>query len=307
MENENSYYPLDPNSSVEESRLLRQDQLLTECISGFFPDHLDPAQIQRVLDIGCGPGGWLTELARHFPHMQLTGLDISEQMNEQARKIAEVEHFQDRLRFLQGNFARLPHSFENAFDFINARLVQWFVDQGDREMILQGWFRALRPGGWLRLTEAELPITNSPASELLADLFLQVLQRQGKTLIPASRYQDLETQLQTILHANEAIVVTPRNHGISLLLRQQLERLGCVDIHLEARCLDYSAGAPAHDSFVQDLQLSHISYRAFLLASFPGLLPEQLDQLNTVSARDMRSSEFMGIQFYLNVWGQKPF
>jgi ubiquinone/menaquinone biosynthesis C-methylase UbiE len=295
-----NYYPVDPNATIELSRLLQQDQLLTETISGLLPPNLDPGTLQTVLDLGCGPGGWLIELARHYPHMHLTGLDISEQTINYAKKIAEMERH-SRLKFLQGSFATLPFPSHH-FDLVNARLVLWFVDAQDRIEILKEWHRVVRPGGWIRLIEAELPQTNGPASEYLNRMFLEMMHSSGKTFLGQMLKSDA---LQKLWQETPELLVPLRHHGIILALRSFLEDLGCENIHLEARVLDYSAGRPAHEAFVHNLLRAHQSYREYFL-TFPGITPQLLDQMLKVSKQEMQSPNFLGLEFFLSVWGQKP-
>ena len=54
----------DPESGAEMARLIDQDRLITRCMGGLLPERSnDFSGIHRVLDIGCGPGGWVLELA----------------------------------------------------------------------------------------------------------------------------------------------------------------------------------------------------------------------------------------------------
>lgn len=290
---ENNYYPVDPNASVEVSRLLRQDSLLNECVSGLFPATIDHTSIRNVLDIGCGPGGWLMEIARRFPHMQPVGLDISEEMIDQASKIAVGEKL-SQLTFCQESFVHLPFP-DASFDFVNARLVQWFVPEYQRWAILQEWFRVLRPGGWLRFIEGEIQQTNGPATEALASCFLRVLHQMGKT--PAFSASQEQIPMASF----------PHHHGIILLLRHLLIRLGCEEITVEPRLLDFSAGSPIHDAFVQNMLLAQQSFRDVLLAHIPELTAEQCDHLQQLSAQELQSTTLLGIEFFLCAWGRKPF
>src|SRR5579875_840647 len=70
-------YILDAESAAEMTRLLQQDQLLTKGIGGLLPAQIDPAQIHDVLDIGCGPGGWVRDVAFTYPEMEVTGFDLA--------------------------------------------------------------------------------------------------------------------------------------------------------------------------------------------------------------------------------------
>src|SRR5450432_2572343 len=36
---------------------------------------VQPASVRSILDVGCGPGAWLTDITTLFPNASLTGLD----------------------------------------------------------------------------------------------------------------------------------------------------------------------------------------------------------------------------------------
>src|SRR2546429_7102739 len=86
-----STYILDSESSAEMARLVRQDRLITQGMGGLFPERSDLTGIARVLDIGCGPGGWVIEVAFNHPNVQVVGIDISQIMIQYARIHAELQ------------------------------------------------------------------------------------------------------------------------------------------------------------------------------------------------------------------------
>lgn len=294
-------YPIDPNLKVELSRLLRQDTLLTEHISGLLPSYVDPTKISRVLDIGCGPGGWLTELARRYPQAQLYGLDISKAMIEHAVFNAQAEHLEN-VHFSPGSFTQLPFPDES-FDFINARLVQWFIDMRDRENVLREWYRVLRPNGYIRFIEGETVISNNYFQELLTKAFLLILHRDGKTLTPVPPDKDLEA---TSLLEKNFSTWTPRTLGLALTFRPLLASWGCKDIRIEAKFLDYSAGVDAHEPSVANLQLAYMSFLPYMMSEFPDLNAEQHKQLQSLSIQGMQKPDYLGMELYILASGQKP-
>jgi len=95
-----------------------------------------------VMDLGCGTGfcGLLfRDLATN-----LTGVDLSEGMLEQARK----REFYDELR--QGDITQALADCEHAYDLIIAADV--FIYVGDLSGIVDACARALRPGGRFAFT-----------------------------------------------------------------------------------------------------------------------------------------------------------
>src|SRR5690348_8946386 len=86
-----STYILDSESTAEMARLARQDRLITQGMGGLFPERDDIAGIGRILDIGCGPGGWTLEVAFNYPGVQVTGIDISQIMIQYAQTHATLQ------------------------------------------------------------------------------------------------------------------------------------------------------------------------------------------------------------------------
>src|SRR5438552_2888090 len=95
---ENSYV-IDSENVAEMIRLLDQDRMVTKLMGGLFPERNDLDGIERILDIGCGPGGWTQEVAFASPEIEVVGIDISQTIISYAQVQAEVQglrnaHFQ---------------------------------------------------------------------------------------------------------------------------------------------------------------------------------------------------------------------
>src|SRR5258707_14304279 len=100
QDNPSQYFVEDRSNDAELIRLLFQDNLLTTGMGGPLSEQPDPASLHRVLDIGCGPGGWILEAADRYHHMSLTGIDISWRMIEYARAEAQARKLTDGVGFL---------------------------------------------------------------------------------------------------------------------------------------------------------------------------------------------------------------
>src|SRR6266576_2573182 len=85
-------YRIDTESAAEMVRLSVLDRLTTESLGGLFPEHPCLEEVQHTLDVACGPGAWASELAFHYPEMQVTGFDISHHMISYAQMQAEVQN-----------------------------------------------------------------------------------------------------------------------------------------------------------------------------------------------------------------------
>src|ERR1700737_4556286 len=98
-------YTVKPDNSVELSRLLRQDTFLTQQVTGAFPDYIEPSMIRDLLDLGCGPGGWLSRIGRNFPDIKGIGLDISQPMISFANDLILSEHIPN-IQYVEGSFVQ---------------------------------------------------------------------------------------------------------------------------------------------------------------------------------------------------------
>src|SRR6266702_1969322 len=99
-EHPSAYFVQDRSNEEELTRLQIQDQMITAGMGGVLPEQPDPTIFQRILDVGCGTGGWLIEAAKTYPAISLlVGVDISSKMLDYARTQAEAGQVTDRVKF----------------------------------------------------------------------------------------------------------------------------------------------------------------------------------------------------------------
>ncbi|HEX5293787.1 MAG TPA: class I SAM-dependent methyltransferase [Streptosporangiaceae bacterium] len=102
---------------------------------------------RRVLDVGCGTGYALRQLAGRLPGaLELTGIDAAPQMVEVAGRLAGDE----RLAFSLGTAERLPFP-DAAFDLVISTTS--FDHWADQRAGIAECGRVLAPGGYLVLTD----------------------------------------------------------------------------------------------------------------------------------------------------------
>src|SRR5215472_8965016 len=100
-EHPNTYLVQDRGNMDELQRLRVQDQMVTTGMGGVFPEQPDASIFQRILDVGCGTGGWLIEVAKTYPEATvLIGVDASGKMLDFARAQAEAQQVGGRIEFL---------------------------------------------------------------------------------------------------------------------------------------------------------------------------------------------------------------
>ena len=100
---------------------------------------------QRVLDVGCGFGGTLAELDRHFPASDLVGLNIDARQLEHARRWLAPQ-----IELVGGDACRLPFA-DASFDTVLC--VEAIFHFPARARFFAEARRVLRPGGRLTLCD----------------------------------------------------------------------------------------------------------------------------------------------------------
>ncbi|MFB0843530.1 class I SAM-dependent methyltransferase [Paenibacillus oleatilyticus] len=129
-----------------------------ETIAPFLQDYF--AQLpegMELLEIGCGPGINLVELAKTH---RCTGLDISKVALESAGQLASERGVEVRL--VEGGFYRLPFVAAR-FDCLVASFCLQFNTWSSAQMVWSEIARVLRPGGYfvfkVRSTYRDIPLS----------------------------------------------------------------------------------------------------------------------------------------------------
>ncbi|GER82869.1 MAG: methyltransferase domain-containing protein [Thermogemmatispora sp.] len=276
-----STYHIDTEQAAELARLMQQNRLAIEAMGGIFPEELALPQGGRVLDLACGPGGWVLEGAFLYPQADFIGVDISASMIEYARAQAQSRRLENA-SFLVMDVMK-PMSFPDAsFDVINGRLLSSFMLPAAWPELLKECWRLLKPGGVLCLTDTEGPLTNSEATERFFALGFQALKRAGQSFSPDGRH----------------IGITPQ-------LAPFLRQAGFEQVRLRASALDWSSESPAHYSFFKDVMILLEVSRPFLVQM--GLATaEELERLAQQALAEMQADDFRGLVVAVVAWGRKP-
>jgi ubiquinone/menaquinone biosynthesis C-methylase UbiE len=250
-------------------------------MGGLFPERLDLTRIHDILDIGCGPGGWVLDVAREYPEKQVVGIDISTLMVEYARYQAYIQGL-NNVSFSVMN-ALEPLDFrDSSFDMVNARFVSGFMPPVVWSRFMQECLRIMRPGGVVRLTEPEYPLSNSLVVEKLGALLAKAMQVAGQSFSPDGR------------HA-----------GITPMLGRFLRDAGCQDIQKVAYVLDSSMGTEEHLSQYQNTMVFLKLVQPFIL-KMELITQEEVDQLYQRALTEMMSDDYCSLWYFLSAWGVKP-
>lgn len=275
-----STYVLDNESATEMARLMYQDRLLTKGMGGLFSELSDVSHMHDILDIACGPGGWVLDVAYNYPKINVVGVDISRIIIEYAKAQAWSQGLENASFRIMNVLNRLDFP-DSSFDLVNARFLFGFMPPTAWPGLLQECLRITRPGGLIRLTEGELPITNNFACEQFRDMFTRALHIAGQSFSPDGR-----------------------NIGITPMLGGLLRDAGYHNIQERAHALNGSAGTEAHQSFYQNIEIGGKLSEPFLIKMKVTTQEEFAEAYNQAMAEAMLDN-FRAIWYYLTVWGEK--
>jgi SAM-dependent methyltransferase len=174
-------YILDPESAEEMARLINQDHFVTKAMGGVFfgLTEDDISSLNTVLDLACGPGGWVLDVAFEYPQIEVIGVDISNTMIEYAKARAQTQKL-GNATFREMDLLTPLDFSDTTFDMVNARLLTGVLRKEAWLPFIAECSRVLRPGGILRLTEPlDNSVSNSPALTRVSALITETMPRLG--------------------------------------------------------------------------------------------------------------------------------
>ncbi|KAI8366932.1 S-adenosyl-L-methionine-dependent methyltransferase [Choanephora cucurbitarum] len=162
---DNFYLPVDDD---EVDRLVVLHFLLKYAFKGNLAvqaDDLLKKEGTKVLDVGCGPGTWLLEMATEYPKTEFHGVDL--------RLMFPTTIKPANAKFTQHNFIEnLPYE-DNTFDIVRMRLILGFLTEKDIIQVFEEMYRVLKPSGYVEIMDCEYavhrsgPLCTTYANEML--------------------------------------------------------------------------------------------------------------------------------------------
>ncbi|RIB15250.1 S-adenosyl-L-methionine-dependent methyltransferase [Gigaspora rosea] len=125
----------------------------------------------KVLDIGCGFGTWIYDMAKNYTLSHFTGIDIKTPKEVNLSNVSFVQA--DVLEGLQYS--------DCSFDYIHIRDLLWYITTKDaRNKLFPDLSRILKPGGWIESLEYGPEIMNTgPNTQLLFDILSSYFRNHG--------------------------------------------------------------------------------------------------------------------------------
>jgi len=120
-------------------------------ISALVLDNLNWQGNGKALDIGCGNGALVIQLARKYPKAIITGIDYWgkgwEFSQSDCERNAKLEGVQERVSFQQASASKIPFPDES-FDVVISNLVfHEVMDAPDKRELIREALRVLKKGG----------------------------------------------------------------------------------------------------------------------------------------------------------------
>jgi ubiquinone/menaquinone biosynthesis C-methylase UbiE len=275
-------YVIDPDLIEEMHRLDLQGRLFTRAMGGLLAERPDFTGIKRVLDLGCGPGEWALSVAREHSGTEVVGVDKAPRMIEFATVRAAALRLPNTTFQVADVAAALPFT-DQSFDLINARFLQGFMRPQEWPLLVKECWRLLRPGGLLRLTEAEPWLTNSAAWEQWTRTLMRALFLNGRTFSPDGVHW-----------------------GVVYMLHRFLAEEGFQQVQERAYAINFSSGTPAHEGICQDLLTSVHLVQPFVTQRLPEWTKEAVDEVREQMEQEAKAPTFCGLWFFLSATGEKP-
>ncbi|CAI2185876.1 5702_t:CDS:2 [Funneliformis geosporum] len=191
-----------PNDDEELDRLHLQHYMWRYLWQSNFSapvDDLLQKEETKVLDIGCGAGSWLFELATEYPLPSFTGTDIS--------PVIPTTIKPRNINFIKGNILDgLPFE-DNSIDFVHQRLLLGAYPLDKWQGVVNELVRVLKPGGYLELMEADAELKPlGPNAKRLSDALLGLMAEKGQDphiLLKLPSFMEKNGQLEEIVKGDK--------------------------------------------------------------------------------------------------------
>jgi ubiquinone/menaquinone biosynthesis C-methylase UbiE len=276
-----TYVVQNRDSQEELDRLIVLDQMMTRSMGGVLPEQRDPTQFHRVLDIGCGSGGWVIDTAQAYPQMKVYGADISSTIIKHARERAEEQQLaKERVEFLVMDALRMLEFPDGFFDLINFRFGVSFMRQWDWPKMFSEMRRVLKIGSTVRIVEGEADVKSASAAfSSYYVLARRAFFRSGHLFKeePLGLIDDLP----------------------SLLIRH-----GFQNVQSREALVEYRTGTETGDAFMENYKLAFHTFRPFLYRY--GCMPDDYDAICLQALEDMQQVGFVATLGLYTLWAINP-
>ena len=275
-ERASTYFVQDRQNKDELVRVKYQDHMVTASMGGVLPEQPEPASFQRVLDVGCGTGGWILDAAQTYSTMSFVGIDISSRMIDYARAEAESQHVSDQTEFHVMDALKTLEFPDASFDLVNLRLGVSYLRTWDWPCVLSELHRLTHPGGVVRLTDNDIMHqSNSPALTRLDEIATCALFRAGH-------------------------LFSQEGDGLTSHLARLLKQYVGAQVQTRTYALEFQAGTPQGEAYYEDMARVFKTTLPFIQKW--ACAPADYDTIYQQALKEMRQSNFHVTWNYLTAW-----
>ena len=277
-EKASTYIVQNRNDERELTRLTIQDDMITREMGGVLPEQSNMEGIQRILDVACGTGGWLIQVAKTYPDMKvLEGVDISKRMIEYAHSRAEMAQVSDRVSFRVMDALQMLEYPDDYFDMVNMRFSIGFIRTWEWGKMLTEMQRVIRPGGIIRITEGNISTSNSDALTQLYNMFSCAFEKAGHLFSPE----------QTSMGDN---------------LPGLFKQYGLQQVETRTYDIQYLAGTPTGQDYCNDMTHMFKTSQPFIQKW--GCAGKNYDTIYQHMLNDMQRPDFHATWQVVTIWGR---
>ncbi|GCE26467.1 hypothetical protein KDA_19510 [Dictyobacter alpinus] len=257
-----------PKDLEEGQRLDFQHYMLRYVFKG---NYLAPIKNpNNILDVACGTGRWMFEVARIFPQANFYGLDLvlPNQGNSTLR-------FPLNCIFKAGDVADGLPFVDKSFDYVHQRLLVSGIKAQIWPGLLYEIIRVTRPGGWVEIVDTNLTCQRlGPETTRLA---------QWVQELSISRGMDPSLQQNLDRHLKRAGLVNVTAHRVSIPVGLWGGRIGSM--------------------LLQDILALTRATRS-IVTKYAGITLSDYDYITTKSMQEYE--EYRSYSDFYVVYGQKP-
>jgi ubiquinone/menaquinone biosynthesis C-methylase UbiE len=268
---------------LEIARLTVLERRKIERAGGLFAERVNELEdFERVLDIMSGTGTWTLNVAQMYPEIDVVGLERGCLLASYASGQAEACKLGNVCYLPLGeDLTKLAFS-DNSFDLVNINYLFILLHPHEWPLFFQECLRITRPGGYIRVFGQDWGITNSPAIEKLAEIFLRGLKKAHLGLSPNGRYI-----------------------GVLPFLNSFLRQAGWIDIQRRAMIDDYLKGAGMPNNPEQAINLMANAMRAITIQQQMAT-PEEFEELLAQAVIDLEREDFCSCLLTVAFCARKP-
>lgn len=280
-EHPSTYLVQDRSNYTELIRLQLQDQMFTTGMGGVLSEQPNPTLFRRILDVGCGPGGWLIETAQTYPGLKIgIGIDTSHTIIEAARQSALAAGVSERVEFQIMDALRMLEFPEHYFTLVNQRFGQSWLRTWDWHKLLQEYRRVTQPGGVIRITESTIMVESTSSTlTRLYELGLRALQQSGH-------------------------LFGPTNEAVASELTRLFDQHGLQQVQTQVHVLRYEGQTPERRLFVEDMR--HIFRTTLPFLRKWTHVPGDYEDLYQQMLQEIQQPDCAAAIRLFTVWGTNP-